>query len=147
MITEFVKAWDERKHLIEEKLKASHPDGYKELVKWVVEIVNPNKEHCLPDPEIIHEIDDGDYQGTLVYLVPEVGYQPSEYYIVLVGYGSCSVCDTLEGVKSDSSRRMRNKMGEWGDYPPDEEAIKEYMMLALHIVQKFKKVGDLEDAV
>ena len=145
MIPEFVKAWDERKHFIEDHLKAKHPDDYKELVSWVVKMINPDKKYDLPDPDIIYEIDDGNYQGTLVYLTPETGYQPNEYYIVFVGYGSCSGCDTLEAVKSDSGSRMRSLTGTWGDYPPDEEAIKEYMTLALHIVQKFKKIGGWDD--
>lgn len=47
--------------------------------------------------ERIHEIDDGDYQGTLVYLIPFDTYQPGayEYLMTYVGYGSCSGCDTL----------------------------------------------------
>lgn len=129
MITEVVKAWNERKHFIEEHLKAKHPDSYKELVSWVIKMINPDNERGLPNPEIIYEIDDGDYQGTLLYIIPTVAYQPHEYYYVLVGYGSCSGCDTLQEIR-DYSHDI-----------PDQEAIKKYMTLALHIVQKMKIIG------
>lgn len=49
-----------------------------------------------PDPERIHQIDDGDYQGTLVFVIGAQGYQPSTYWATSVGYGSCSGCDALE---------------------------------------------------
>ena len=40
----------------------------------------------------IHEIDDGDYQGTLLYLIPFTTYQPTEYEYLMTytDYGSCS---------------------------------------------------------
>jgi hypothetical protein len=45
-----------------------------------------------------------------------------------VGYGSCSGCDTLQGI-SDYSHAA-----------PNEKQIDDYMTLALHIVQGFKAV-------
>lgn len=129
MIPEIVKAWDERKSFIEDHLKVKHPDNYKELVTWVIKMINPDKSYGMPDPDIIYEIDDGDYQGTLLYVIPATGYQPHEYYHVFVDYGSCSGCDTLERIR-DYDRDV-----------PTEEQIKEYMTLALHIVQKIKKIS------
>ena len=46
-------------------------------------------------------IDDGDYQGTQLFLIPMDTYQPSEYDYLMsyVGYGSCSGCDTLQCIQ------------------------------------------------
>lgn len=51
----------------------------------------------------ITEIDDGDYQGTLLFLIPFNSYQPSEYEYLMtyIGYGSCTVCDTLQRILCD----------------------------------------------
>jgi hypothetical protein len=86
----------------------------------------------LPDVcrETLHCIDDGDYQGTLLFLIPEDTYQPDNYYYVKVEYGSCSGCDTLESIRDYDS-----------DTPNDEQ-VKDYMTLCLHIIQKFKKLGE-----
>ena len=79
-----------------------------------------------PDPERIHRIDDGNYQGTLVYVIGEKGYQPDKYWYVKVDYGSCSGCDTLEGIR------------DYTDDAPTDEQAKDYMTVALHIVQGMK---------
>ena len=62
------------------------------------------------------------------------GYQPWEYWYVKVGYGSCSGCDTLEGIR------------DYPDEPPTKEQIDAYMTLALHIVQGFKSMQTEEEA-
>ena len=72
---------------------------YKDLVKLTVMfILNDENEW---DVNKITEIDDGDYQGTLLYLIPEDTYQPnsSEYLMTFVEYGSCSGCDTLQAIQ------------------------------------------------
>ena len=130
MIDQFVKAWDERKGEIEAKFRANHPSDYKEVVCNVIEILDNG--YDTPDPKRIHEIDDGDYQGTLLYIIAENGYQPSEYWFVRVDYGSCSGCDTLEAIRGYSGE------------PPNDKQVKEYMMLALHIIQGLKKLGETE---
>ena len=58
-----------------------------------------------PDPNRIHEIDDGDYQGTLVYVIAAKDYQPDDYWYVKIGYGSCSACDTLEAIRNFSDEK------------------------------------------
>jgi hypothetical protein len=132
MIQEFVDAWYAKKHLVEEKFRAAHPDSYTDVVRYVIEMINPDDEYDLPDPKRIHEINDGSYQGTLVYVIGEAGYQPNTYWYVRVGYGSCSGCDTLEAIKG------------WDDEPPNDSEVKQYMMLALHVIQGLKKMeGDL----
>lgn len=56
----------------------------------------------------ITEIYDGDYKGTLVYLIPFDRYQPNaeDYLMTYVEYGSYSYCDTLRGIKDDYSINM-----------------------------------------
>jgi len=133
MIEEFTKAWFSNLHAMREKFAAKHPDDYKEVVRAVIEMLAASSdEYEKPDPNRIHEIDDGDYQGTLVYVIGGSGYQPSRYWYVKVGYGSCSGCDTLQGISGYSS-----------DAPNDQQ-VSEYMTLALHIVQGLREMGDSE---
>ena len=77
---------------------------YKDLVKLTfARIYNKGDEAGIHSPykrlDLTHitQIDNGDYQGTLIYLIPFDTYQPSEgeYLMTYVGYGSCSGCDTL----------------------------------------------------
>lgn len=51
----------------------------------------------------IVEIDHGEYQGTLMYMIPRNCYQPcaAEYLVAAVEYGSCSACDTLQRIQSE----------------------------------------------
>lgn len=110
-----------------------YPEGYEALVKKVISVITDEYsswESESPDPERIHTIDDGDCQGTLVFVIAEKGYQPSNYWYVKVSYGSCSGCDTLEAIRDYQSDA------------PTQEQINDYMTLALHIVQGLKKMGD-----
>lgn len=130
MIKEFVERWEKNKPAIKEYFQKQHPEEYKDIVKLVIENITDNDRYNnTPDPERIHEINDGDYQGTLLYIIAEKGYQPNKYYSVYVSYGSCSGCDTLEALRS------------WNK-PPTDEQIDGYMQLALHIVQGLKVVGE-----
>lgn len=82
---------------------------YKDLVKLTVMfILNDENEW---DVNKITEIDDGDYQGTLLYLIPEDTYQPnsSEYLMTFVEYGSCSGCDTLQAIQCFLDTKSRDK--------------------------------------
>ena len=135
MIKLFVERFMERKEKLYDRFSKKHPDSYEEIVRAVIEILD-GKDHDVPDPERIHVIDDGDYQGTLVFVIGAKGYQPDDYWYVKVGYGSCSGCDTFEGIKESSKK------------PPTMEQTKDYLMLALHIIQGLTKMGDepeLED--
>jgi len=132
MIDKFVTAWEARKGEIRAALAAGHPGDYKALVTTVVRALGAALEdgdYERPDPERVHQIDDGDYQGTLVFVIAATGYQPSTYWYVMVSYGSCSGCDTLEAIKN------------YDDAPPTAEQLDKYMTLALHIVQGLKETG------
>jgi hypothetical protein len=133
MIQKFVNRFMAAESVLREKFAAKHPDAYIDIVKAVVSVIGEEGAYGEPDATRIHEINDGDYQGTLVFVIAAGGYQPSEYWYVKVDYGSCSGCDTLEGI--------RDYTGE----PPTKEQIDAYMTLALHIVQGFKSMQTEEE--
>jgi hypothetical protein len=131
MIKEFVDRFMERKIVLEKLLMDEHPNEYKDLVVMLVKVLQGEDEYDSPDPGRVHEIDDGSYQGTLVYVIGAGGYQPDTYWYTKVGYGSCSACDTLQGVR------------EYSDNPqPTKEQVAQYMDLCLHMVQGMKRMGD-----
>ena len=123
MIQTYVEQFQAAIPKLREAFSREHPAGYKEIL---VEVVRHLKKL---DPERVHEIDDGDYQGTLVYVIGEEGYQPSEYITARVFYGSCSGCDTLQAIHGDS------------DDPPTPEQVTDYITLAHHMVCSFHRVG------
>lgn len=117
------------KNKLEEELKSRNMSyTYKDLVKIIFDCIF-NDENCGYgedlDIENITEINDGEYQGTLLYLIPFKKYEPTEYEYLMtyVGYGSCCGCDTLLGIA-----------GYGGDLP-NEWQLKELMQLCLNIIQ------------
>lgn len=128
MIDKFVEKFNKNKESMENSLKEKHPDEYKDLVKVVIQNINVKDDYDEPDPERITVIDDGEYQGTLLFIIGAKGYQPSKYWSVYVNYGSCSGCDTLQGIREYSRKS------------PTDEQVKDYMTLALHIVQGIKEI-------
>jgi hypothetical protein len=138
MIEKFTKRWFDNKDSIQKKFEAELPTSYSDIVSVVVEMLNNEDEYISPDPKRIHAIDDGDYQGTLVYVIGATGYQPSTYWYVKVGYGSCSGCDTLENILSGNwGHETEEEAKEWKD-----KTVSQLMTLALHIVQGLKLMGD-----
>ena len=129
MIKELVDRFEKKNPILRDRFSERHPRSYYDLVKTIITTLFDEEHIDLPDPERIHEIDDGEYQGCLVYVIAQQGYQPSNYWVVKVGYGSCSGCDTLEGIRSDY----------YGD-KPNKQQVKDYMRLALNIVQGMKKI-------
>ena len=126
-----VTAWDENKSKIEavlrQEVKNDEDDYHEENYNYHDLLIIFVRE-ALPeyDHENIREIDDGHYQGTLVFIINETGYQPSSYFATSVGYGSCSGCDTLQSVTMSTDVEQR---------------IKEYMTLILHMVQNFVEIS------
>lgn len=105
--------------------------SYKDIATRVFGMVNRYMEKSCNwyaglDLDNIVEINNGDYQGTLLYLVPFETYQPSEYEYLMtyIGYGSCSCCDTLQGLEL------------WDEYTENEyeNVIKGHMFLARDIL-------------
>jgi hypothetical protein len=131
MIKRFVQRWNERKQLAADAFAAKHPGSYADVVRIAVTVLsNPdNPSSVWPDPERIQEIDHGDYQGTLIYVVGQSGYQPSTYWGVSVDYGSCSGCDTLECIR------------DFLDGPPTDNQIAQYMTLAFDVLRGMKQIS------
>lgn len=99
---------------------------YTDIVKMVCRcILNVNAIEGDPDIDVdnITIIDNGSYQGTLLFMLPFDTYQPSasEYLITFVEYGSCSGCDTLQSIQFD-------------DEYDDHDATDSYLTLCRHIV-------------
>lgn len=108
MIKYCLDKWDKNRERLEAAIRADkqlNECDYKHLVKLVVDnILNgagDEYEIYTWDSGSITVIDNGDYQGTLLYLIPESTYQPSEgeYLMTYVGYGSCSGCDALQSIQ------------------------------------------------
>lgn len=121
--------WNENKDKLEEALREANnlnSCDYKDLVALVVEhILNPGEcDYDIYDPKNITVIDNGDYQGTQLFMIPMDTYQPSEYEYLLtcVGYGSCSGCDTLQSIQ------------EWDDKKLTDSQIKDFMKLCKDLV-------------
>lgn len=131
MITEFTTPFVESKKQFIEWVKTQDGDyWYPDLLKKAVELINDARDFGYGqrmDSGGIHKIDDGDYQGTLLFVIRGTGYQPSDYWYTFGGYGSCSGCDALEDARGYGS--------EEGNY----EAI---YNITLNLVQGLKKMGD-----
>lgn len=139
MIQKFVKRFMDAKPAIRAELALAHPEDYDALVKRLIVLLadkeNEDDWSERPDPERITVIDHGEYQGTRLYIVGAAGYQPDTYWYIFVNYGSCSGCDTLEGIRC------------YQDDPPSEEQLSEYWTLMLHMVQSMRELGKTDDAV
>ena len=135
MILEYVKQWEENKGLLQKSFEDNLPESYEDIYKRLFELVvtNPifgySKEWNWKTYRLI---DDGDYQGHQIFVLASNVYQPSlwDYIFTDVSYGSCSGCDTFEHIKY--SRKS------------NEEQVKEFMTLALHMVQETKTFNSKE---
>ncbi len=133
MIKRFIKKFKAEEDELKEIFSKKYFYSYKSILKEVIKVISKNEEvwgkEVFPDYTRIYEIVDGDYQGTLVFIIGAMGYQPNEYFITKIYYGSCSGCDTLQSIYEYSEENKPNK-----------EQIKSYMSLALHLIQKMKEV-------
>lgn len=132
MLKYCLRKWDENKKKLEEELLKDpllNECEYKHIVEKVVEIILNTNEEYLWNTEGITEIDDGDYQGTLLFLIPRKTYQPLEYEYLMtyVGYGSCSGCDALQAIQ------------DYGESPISEDQLKDFMALCKDIITNMIK--------
>jgi hypothetical protein len=115
--------WDKNQDNLRQAIKEEgNFNSYKDLVQLAFEVIWNNSNYDRLNTDAITEIDDGQYQGTLVYLIPFDTYQPSydEYLMTNVWYGSCSGCDSLQYITD----------GSW----EVEERIKMYLNLCKDIL-------------
>ena len=126
MITEYVDRFQEIKQELLEYFSKEEPSSYEAILEKTLEFMFPNKDYGDPDYSNIHIIDDGDYQGTLIFVIPEYGYQPYKYWSVKVAYGSCSGCDTYRAYST------------WGEDP--QESAPHMLTMAMHMIQSIKEL-------
>lgn len=111
-MTEIIKKyWGLNANLLREKienLESIDELSYEDIVKMSFKTIF-NGDYDL-DLENMHVIDDGDYQGTLLFMIPEDRYQPGpgDYILTYIYYGSCSGCDTLQAIQADDDRNRQN---------------------------------------
>ena len=135
MIEEFLRYWDKSKENLERYLIKTEQRNYVSCdsrVKLLFEIViNPNVEEKFDTRNIV-VIDDGEYQGTQIFILHKETYQPdiSDYVYTNTFYGSCAGCDTLLAI------------ADYTDECPSDEQVKDYMTLCLHLLQKCRFMED-----
>lgn len=131
MIKSFIEAWEKNNYQLRLWLEYDvdiEDIEYADIVKAIFErVINPSieREWEKYDIEKMTIVNDGDYQGTLIFLIPKNVYQPDAYdYIVTHNYyGSCSGCDALQSYQFATEGKAR---------------IDGIMMIALHLVEKMK---------
>jgi hypothetical protein len=139
MIEDYVQYYNKNKSVLREMfqkvLEQNEYIRYDRVVKILVKFLSNGNMAYSPygdsrsyelDPGRITEIDHGEYQGTLIYVIGEPGYQPSNYVVTKVDYGSCSGCDTLDRILEDTDNQ--------------EQQLNDLLTLCLHIIQHMKLV-------
>ena len=116
--------WDKNKEVLEQEIRNSdtlNDCNYLDLVKLSFKVILSDKELNLDG---ITLIDNGDYQGTQLFLIPFETYQPTEYEYLMthVSYGSCSGCDTLQAIQN------------WGNNKLTDDQVTDFMKLCLDIL-------------
>ena len=149
MISEFINTFDKREGELEEFFAAHEPKSYYDIVFAVVQLLHgnspllpevelaeerrrdTNKPNCgegLPNPLEISEINDAEWCGSLIYLIPADISAPTEddYWFCSVSYGSCPFCDPLQQV--------------WGQEDKNKR-VDDYMYLAIGVLEGLKSLN------
>lgn len=136
MIKYCLGKWNKNRKRLEEVLSKDttlNTCEYVYLVKLVVDNILNDEDNSFSDDwdsTNITVIDNGDYQGTQLFLIPIRAYQPSEYEYLMtyVNYGSCSSCDTLLSIQGWDCNVI-----------PTPEQLKDYMMLCKDLITNMIK--------
>lgn len=135
MIKYALKKWNENEDVLRNTIQQTEKDkrsswNYNDIVKLVCRYIF-NENVTDKDPKIniegITMVDNGGYQGTLLFMMPFDTYQPMEYEYLMtyVGYGSCSGCDTLQRIQLDEM---------YYNVESDDDLIDSYMALCKDLV-------------
>lgn len=136
MLKQVVDQWDLNKKNLEKYFREtpqSEYSSYEEILRQIIiHVLNEGNKSMNLNPEEISVVDDGNYQGTQIFLFHIERYQPDveDYYWTNNYYGSCSGCDVLLGISM------------YGDGLPNENQVEDYMYLSLQLIQKIKKLYD-----
>lgn len=140
MIQDFNYDWelgkDELKEYIKHHKLEEYADDYKSLVKTLFKYVinaertNDYERYDINDMKVI---DDGEYQGTQIFILHKDTYQPTidDYVYTSNGYGSCSGCDTLLNITNYELDEL-----------PDDNQVADLMTLFLHLLQNCEKMKE-----
>ena len=136
MIKYCLKKWDRNKGRLEAAIRKdstinNEEQDYGYLVKLVVDYILNEEDYDEGSSDVwnsenISKIDDGKWQGTLLFLIPRKTYVPAEheYLMTFVDYGSCTGCDTLLAIRGGESEGTL----------PKEQQVKDYMTLCRDLV-------------
>ena len=143
MIRYCLKKWDKNRKRLEEAIRKDETINecdYDYLMKLVVDYILNDEETEVGDSRWdsskITCINDGEWQGTLLFLIPALSYQPAEYEYLMTyaDYGSCELCDTLKGIRLEMLEK-----NEWISGPPTEQQVRDYMTLCKDLVSNMIK--------
>lgn len=132
MIQEVIEKWHNNKSKLQKWFEDNTYDKYSDYKQIVEAISSIILEYVEPE---VTEIDNGSYQGTSVFVIVDKDdnyYDIDDYLFTYNYYGSCSGCDTLQGITV------------YIDYEtkiPNEEQVKELMLLSLHLIQRIQKLS------
>ena len=86
------------------RLDSGWEPSYRDLVAILIHYIKKDDNvYGNPSAANITVIGDDYYQGTMVFVIPEIGYQPSRFWVTKVDYGSCSGCDTLQAALNSNN--------------------------------------------
>jgi len=161
MLQYCIDKWDENKDKLKRAIEedcAINNSGYDYLLKLIVRYILNDGESKKGEKwewldadrwneDRITMIDDGQYQGTLLFFIPQDVESPGhwEYLQTYVEYGSCSLCDMLEGIQYQDKlfeQKLEAFMQDTGtDYlealelvKPSETQVKDYMTLCKDLI-------------
>ena len=140
MIKDFNYDWELNKDDLKEYIRLhkleEYADDYKSLVRTLFRyVINAERTNDYERYDIndIKVIDDGEYQGTQIFILHKDTYQPTidEYVYTSNGYGSCSGCDTLLNITKYELDEL-----------PSKEQVEELMTLFLHLLQNCEEMKE-----
>ena len=140
MIKEFIERWEKNKGRLEEYFRTTKQEDYDTYVKIVKRLFELVINDSRSDGTVMFNfniekmtvIDNGNYAGTEIFILYNDTYEPdiSDYVVTHDYYGSCPGCDTLLSISR------------YDEGIPNNEQVKEYMTVALHLVQKIKWLSE-----
>lgn len=137
MEKEIIEKWENGKNnlrnYLENNLTEITSNSYNQLVKTLIsQCLNYNSEFETFSEDFTC-IDHGCYQGTQIFILHIATYQPDvdDYYYFANYYGSCSACDTLQGILIHT---------DWETGLPSKDQVDQLMALCLHMIQKMKRM-------
>lgn len=154
MLDWIIRKWEKNKEKLESAIRQDeeiNDCSYDYLVKLVVHYILNNGDEMSDkysytdkiywNENQIRMIEDGDCQGTQIFIIPRVTHQPDceDYLFTYQSYGSCSGCDTLQKIQC-----MEWELDVACNYTrtlPTEVQVKDYALLCQHLISNMKWLG------